>query len=313
MKLLIKKIIFFVIPILILAYPLDFIMSCFLKKSMKAPFEKQVWNYIYENKEVPEIAIYGSSKAWVQISPKILEDSLKKSVYNYGFDGQTFWLEYLRHLEIEKNNKTSKYIILLLDVGSFWSNNRLYNHMEFLPYMLHNQNMKTYLLPFKYYKASDFDIPLKRYASNGMELVYWFWKDSNTRVKGYAPNDVSWQYHLENAKKINKKITIPIYKKDLALFEQFIIETKKNNKQLILVSTPDYIEGQVYMENCRENIALYEKIAKKYGIPYLNYYQDSLMYNQSLYYNATHLNKNGAEYLSKKIAHDLKKNFESQY
>lgn len=307
MKLLIKKIVFFVLPILILAYPLDYIMSSFLKKSLKSPFEKQVWNYIYKNKEVPKIAIYGSSKAWVQISPAILEDSLNKSVYNYGFDGQTFWLEYLRHLEIEKQNKTSKYIILLLEVGTFSRSKNLYKHEDFLPYMLHNQNMKTYLLPYKYYEASDFDIPLKRYTSQGMEFIYWFWKDSNSRVKGYAPNDKSWNNDLENAKKINNKITIPIDKKDLALFEQFVTEAKKNNKQLILLTTPDYIEGQEYIENCKENITLYEKLAKKHGIPYLNYYQDSMMYNQSLYYNASHLNKKGAEIFSKKIAHDLKK------
>jgi hypothetical protein len=87
MKPFIKKVLYFLIPILALAYPLDWALSCILKKTIKGPYEHQVWNYIYESKEVPDIAIYGSSKAWVQVSPEILEKTLKKSVYNYGFDG----------------------------------------------------------------------------------------------------------------------------------------------------------------------------------------------------------------------------------
>jgi hypothetical protein len=309
MKPFIKKVLYFLIPILALAYPLDSALSCILKKTIKGPYEHQVWNYIYESKEVPDIAIYGSSKAWVQVSPEMLEKTLKKSVYNYGYDGQTFLLEYMRHLEICKHKKKSKNIILLLDIGSLTPNKGLYNHVQYLPYMLHNKNMEKYVLPFDYYDVLDFQIPLKRYASQGMVFIYWFWKDSNVRIKGYAPNDKRWNDDLKNAKKHQNSMTTVIDSSYLALLEQFIIESKSNKTHLIFLTTPDYIEGQEFMINCKEIIALYQNLSKKHQIPYLNYYNDSMIYDQSLYYNASHLNKKGAEILSKKLASDLKKYF----
>lgn len=309
----IKKVLFFLIPILALAYPLDWALSYILKKTIKGPYEHQVWNYIYESKEVPDIAIYGSSKAWVQVSPVILEKTLKKSVYNYGYDGQTFLLEYMRHLEICKHKKKSKNIILLLDIGSLSPNKGLYNHVQYLPYMLHNKNMETYLTPFNYFDRLDFQIPLKRYASQGMEFIYWFRKDPNPRNKGYSPNDKGWNDDLKNAKKQQNSITTVIDSSYLALLGQFIIESKSNKTHLILLTTPDYIEGQEFMTNCKEIIDLYQYLSKKHQIPYLNYYNDSMIYDRNLFYNATHLNKKGSERLSEKIANDLKKNFESHY
>lgn len=289
------------------SYPLDILISNFLKKSLKSPFEKQVWNYIYDNKEIPEIAIYGSSKAWVQISPTILKDTLQKKVYNYGFDGQNFELEYLRHLEIKKNKKLSKNIILILDIGSFQVKKQLYNHKDFLPFLLFNENMKKFLEPYNYFDSYDYEIPLKRYTSQGMEFVYLFEKDNNPRKNGYASRNETWNNDFIIAKKTNKNLFININKKQFSLFEKFIIETKKNNLNLILITTPNYIEGQKFMINSANIILEYSKTANKYKIPYLNYYNDSIIYKRNLFYNATHLNKNGAEILSKKIAHDLKK------
>lgn len=304
MNLFVKKFGLFLLPIVLLAYPLDYLISYIQKKMPKAPYEKEVWNYIYENKEIPEIAIYGSSKAWVQISPAIIEDSLKRSVYNYGFDGQTFWLEYLRHLEIEKQKKSSKYILLLLDMGSLWPNESLYNHTEFLPYMLNNENMKKYLLPFRYYDALDFEIPLKRYTFQNIDCDFDISKNVNPRIKGFAANDKTWNDDFENATSNYKKIKIPINKDHLELLTQFI---KENNKKVILVTTPDFIAGQHFVINYKEIIMLYQKIAETYDVPYLNYCNDSMIYDKNLYYNATHLNKKGSEMISKKIAHDLKK------
>ena len=92
-----------IIPIglvaLISAYPLHRFISYLLRKSNEFPSEFEVMNDIYEGKAAAEIAIYGSSRAWVHIDPQVIEDTLGMSSYNFGNDGHNFPMQYLRHKE----------------------------------------------------------------------------------------------------------------------------------------------------------------------------------------------------------------------
>lgn len=65
MKRVIKKIFLFYLPIILLSYPLDKSISNYLKQSNKCYGEYEVWNDIYSGKINADIAIYGSSRAWV--------------------------------------------------------------------------------------------------------------------------------------------------------------------------------------------------------------------------------------------------------
>ncbi|MBE2208298.1 MAG: hypothetical protein IAE84_11975, partial [Saprospiraceae bacterium] len=80
----------------------------YLKQTKKAPGEFEVWNDIYNSNVNCDIAIYGSSRAWVHIDPKILSHILQLNVYNFGIDGHNFWLQYLRHIEFLKYNPKPK-------------------------------------------------------------------------------------------------------------------------------------------------------------------------------------------------------------
>ncbi len=66
------KMIYFALPIIILIYPLDYGMSFIYKQSNDYPGEYEVWNDIYNSNASCDIAIYGSSRAWVHIDPKSL-------------------------------------------------------------------------------------------------------------------------------------------------------------------------------------------------------------------------------------------------
>lgn len=63
---------------LIVAYPADLILSYGLNRSHGHPAEFEVWRDIYNGSIDTEIEIIGSSRAWVNINPLILEDSSQK-------------------------------------------------------------------------------------------------------------------------------------------------------------------------------------------------------------------------------------------
>ena len=90
------------------------------------------------------------------------------------------------------------------------------------------------------------------------------------------------------------------------LFENFIKECKQNQIELIFVYTPEYIEGQKLFSNRTELMDFYKSISNHYSIPFYDYSADSLCYQKKYFYNASHLNQQGAEIFSRKLASDLK-------
>lgn len=303
---------YFLLPAVIIAYPLDSIISHFLSQSNTPPGEYEVWNDIYNTEANCDVAIYGSSRAWVHINPKILSDSLGVKVYNFGIDGHNFWLQYLRHLELLKYNEKPKTIILSVDVGSLQKRKDLYQLYQFLPYMLWNSNIKEYTNSYIGYNKFDYYVPLIRYfgKTNSLKLILKniLNGQSNKRYRqnGFLGMDREWNADLDKAKKKRKSYKIDTDSNSIVLFEKFIKDCKANNIELILVYTPEYIDGQNFVANRNDIIQIYRDFSEKYSIEFYDYSNDSLCLNKKYFYNASHLNSSGAEIFSKKLANDLK-------
>jgi hypothetical protein len=171
MKKFILKTLCFFLPAIILAYPLDFVMSYYLSQSKSYPGEYEVWNDIYNANANCDIAIYGSSRAWVHIDPEILSDSLVNKAYNFGMDGHNFWMQYLRYLEHVKYNKKPSTIILSVDMFSLQKRNDLFQLDQFLPYMLWNSNIQEYTSSYIGYNKFDYYLPLIRYSGKYKALT----------------------------------------------------------------------------------------------------------------------------------------------
>lgn len=311
MKKFIKTLLLFFVPILILAYPIDLFISNNLKKSNSLFGEYEVWNDVYNGNIKSELLIYGSSRAWVNISPKILEDSLQIKVYNLGMDGHNFWLQYLRHLEYLKHNNTPKYIILAVDFNSLQKRDNLYLYEQFLPYMLWNKNIKEFTRSYEGFNYFDYNIPLIRYTGNSYIVKNAFSLGVNNnnitpyRTKGYKGVKKTWSQDLKNAKSKMNNYKIKIDNESVSLFDRFLQECKNNKIKVSIVYTPEHIEGQKFIENKEKATNLFKKFAKKYNLVYLDYSKDSLCFYKDNFYNATHLNKKGSELFTKLLAKDL--------
>ena len=74
---------------------------------------------------------------------------------------------------------------------------------------------------------------------------------------------------------------------------------------MVFVYAPVYFGAREKMVNEVEMFAMYDSIAKKFDIPILDYNDISLCYDTAYFYNATHLNRVGAELFTTKLAHDI--------
>lgn len=311
MKELIRKILVFSMPILLLTYPLDVFISKNLKKSNSFYGEYEVWNDIYNSNINANILVYGSSRAWVDINPQIIEDTFNLNVYNLGLDGHNFWLQYLRHLEFIKYNPSPKHIILAVDFNSLQKRDDLYLYEQFLPYMLWNSNIRNYTHSYKAFNYFDYQLPLLRYVGKSSILKKAF-KNARSnsiispyRNKGYRGIKKTWTNDFELAKTKMSNYKIKIDTASVNLFDKFLLECKNNKIEVSLVYTPEHIVGQRFVTNRDQVITLFKKFAKKYNLQFLDYSKDPMCLDTSFFYNATHLNKTGSELFTKKLVQDL--------
>lgn len=310
MRKFIIKITIFSLPIFIVMNIADNYISATLKNNHKYSGEIEVWNDIYEGEINSEIAIYGSSRAWVHIDPKIVEDSLNLKTYNFGINGHSFWLQYLRHKEYLKFNRAPKLIVLAVDIYSLNKRNDLFLKNQFLPFMYWNKNIFEYTSSYEGFAYTDYYVPFVRYYGSLREHSFLSSfrnkNDSNYRYKGYRGKDKKWNNDLKNAKLQMTQYEVSFDPKSVDLFDQFLLECETDNIEVVLIYTPEYIEGQNFIKNRESVIDMFNDFSKKYNLLFIDYSKGDINYKKEYFYNASHLNKTGAELFTKELVLDLK-------
>lgn len=319
MKKFLLKLFRFILPILLIAYPLDFFISYNLKKSNASNGELQVWNDIYTGEAGCDVAVYGSSRAALHINPQILEDSLHRRAYNFGFIGYSFWMEYLRHSEFFKYNAKPKQIIVSLDVFSLTNKlNVLYEADQFLPFLLANGDMQSYASKSAGYSVNGYTkfdcyLPLLRYVGKRESLLNSVENMFNPEIevykmrkRGFVPRDKDWDDEFDEKLYPRKQIRVTFEPKAVELFEKFINECKNSNIDLIFVYTPEYIERREWVTNRNDVINLYKEFAAKYNLVFLDYSDDEMSYDKKFFFDSFHLNAKGADVFTTKLAAELK-------
>lgn len=266
------------------------------------------------NRRVPKVdmAIMGSSRAWVMIDPKTLEDSLGGTVYNYGFDGFTFHLQHLIFRQLIRLNYQPKYIIQQLDIQSLDKRNALNNSEHFLG-VLHQPEVDEYVSQYKGFDYYDRFLPLLRWSGRTSTLTIIqkilsrteAEQDGYDRYHGYWSNPDEWHPDADQEFKetpYNQKWDLPTKE----LFLDYIRECQSKNIQLIFVLPPIYHELQKVAKNQKTIFNYYQKLAQENHLIFLDYTEDTLSYSKKYFYNGGHLNTRGSQIFSQKLASDLK-------
>lgn len=316
MKKFLIHIFLFLLPIVVSSYFVDCYLSNSLKKSLShAAGEITTWESLYNGKVDSDIVIYGSSRAWKHIDPAIITNKLGFTAYNLGIDGHNFWLQYLRHKVLLSKNKKPKLIIHSVDAFTLVKRNNLFNSDQFLPYMLWNNQIYQTTKSYDGFNTIDFMLPLIRYYGKLEVFKTVFrvnFRPQNNialRIKGYQGEDAKWNGDFDTAKKHFGFYQVKLDSASIQLFDDYLKECKAKKIEVMLVYTPEYIEGQYFIKNRAHIIALYVMFSEKYNIKFYDFSKDSICFKKEYFYNAMHLNKTGSTLFTNKLIDTLKNNY----
>lgn len=309
----VKKLTFLLFLVALSMYFLAFVVDSGLRKSRNEHYA--TWNDLFNSKINAELLILGSSRAEFHISPKILDSTLHLNSYNLGLSAWHFDMQYARFKLFLAHNPKPKYIIHNVDVYGFSKRNDVVNREQFLPY-IHEPILQATTRGHK----GEFDIyqqyiPLYKYKNqqalawegicNFVNLTALY--DSTTKYKGYRGNDYTWNKDFELFKKRYPKGAKYSFNKEiLKQFDEYLAFCEQQNIKVILLYAPEYYEVQPLYKNKNQMMEICENAAKRFHCYFLDYSKDTLCYQKKYFYNSQHLNKNGAEIFSKKLAVDVK-------
>lgn len=178
--------------------------------------------------------------------------------------------------------------------------------------MLVNKDIINYTSSYRGFTEFDYYLPLVRYVGNknsvlqSIENSILFPKTIPKRKNGYQGLEQNWNNDFKSAKKKISSFKAEVDPEVFTLFNDFLIECKEKNIKVILVHTPEHIEGQNFVQNRKEVITLFKNLSDKHEIPFLDYSNNIICTKKEYFYNASHLNKRGAELFTNMLIKDLK-------
>jgi hypothetical protein len=312
MKLFLQRIIIFLSVFLGLLLILEVFITQGLKKTGYNEYKD--WNLIFQSKINSNVLIQGDSRAWVQISPKIIDSVLHVQSYNLGIDGHNFKMQQARYQIYRKYNSKPKMIIQILGLNTLRQRKDLYNSQQFLPFIW-DKDIRNCIMEYEGFNFGDYYIPAFRYLKSNLteqvEIGFYEFLNlkhyENTRYKGFRSRTLAWDSTFAEFKKANPKgVKFEVSQSVTNLLDKFVAQCVENKIDIVLVYAPEYIESQSIILNRSQIIQTFASISKKYNVLYMDYSSDSICFYKKYFYNSQHLNSLGADLFSKKLATDLK-------
>lgn len=297
----------FLAPCILLSYPLDLLISSKLAQAHGYPGEIEVWKAIEDEAIDADVAIYGSSRAWVHVDPELIGQRTGLKAYNLGIDGYNFHLQFLRHLKYKQSDRRPSLIILSVDVFTWDQRADLYELRQFLPFMLFDRQIQAYTSEYEGFHWAEHWIPLVRYLGRNDQWVEQVKARPGApfRNKGYRAMERTWNADLAKARREMGSYTAVVRDDVVDLFVSFLRECARDGIEVVLVYTPEHVEGQQFVTNRAGIIAAYEAIAAQQDLLFLDYSGDPMCLDKDLFYNASHLNAKGSRLFTAKLVRDL--------
>lgn len=253
------------------------------------------WNGIYNDTTYYDLVINGSSRAWVQYDPHILDSILHLNTYNFGIDGSAINRQIIKYHKYCELHGQPKYLLQNIDIFTM-ARTFGYEREQFFPYFFYDKDLLLKADKYEHFTLLEKYIPYYRYI--GIDLYDW---DAGL-YKGYCGQDKAWDGSM-----FSQMDTVQVSSDSsmLRLFDDFLTEQAHLGTRVILVYSPIY-HGVI--DKCPDTgkmYTMYDSLAIKHHLSILNYIEMPLCYDTAYFYNATHLNRQGAEIFTTRLAQDL--------
>lgn len=287
------------------AFGLDILITNNLKHSDARMFN--TYNAIYSDTLQCNAVVMGSSRGQVQYDVRILDSIAGLNSYNISVDGRCIDAEVVIYNAYRHHAPRPKVIIQNIDWGTLQMSNG-YEREQYLPY-LDKDDLFDQTCENEGFSWADRWLPLVRYAGyrniifEGLGLPAKVARPENI-YKGYIAVDAPWD---GSAFQNIDTLGFEYNPQAVTIFEKYLAQCQKEGIHVVMVYAPFYIGATRKMGHGVDSMfAIYQSFADRYGCDILNYTHDSISYDTLNFYNASHLNRRGAEQFSIKLAHDLK-------
>lgn len=287
------------------AFGLDILITNNLKHSDARMFN--TYNAIYSDTLQCNAVVMGSSRGQVQYDVRILDSIAGLNSYNISVDGRCIDAEVVIYNAYRHHAPRPKVIIQNIDWGTLQMSNG-YEREQYLPY-LDKDDLFEQTCENEGFSWADRWLPLVRYAGyrniifEGLGLPAKVARPENI-YKGYIAVDAPWD---GSAFQNIDTLGFEYNPQAVTIFEKYLAQCQKEGIHVVMVYAPFYIGATHKMGSAVDSMfALYQNFADRYGCDILNYIYDSISYDTLNFYNASHMNRRGAEQFSIKLANDLK-------
>lgn len=304
-KFLLHTLLFFAL-LWVLAFTADCIITSKLRKERTSPFA--VWNDIYDHKIESDVLVMGSSRAYVQFNPAVIDTILGVNSYNLGMDGRRADSQILQYkIYRQQHNKKPKLIIYEVSHGTMNRSNG-YEREQFLPY-LHDKNLWRATKSTEGFTLADRLLPCWRYLGYQKLLKQLFIEKKQLKDYSDPLHKGFHGFHKHWSGKALSNVHSVSYDKNPAIIQQykdFVKDCKQSGIQVVMVISPFYIGGTRKMQDAGGMQRMFQKIAAECNVPLLDYTYDELSFDTAYFYNTMHLNDIGADIFSRKVANDIR-------
>jgi len=271
------------------------------------------WNDVLQGKINADLLVMGTSRAWKDVSPRILDSSLGINSYNIGMDGAAFELQYERLQLYLQHNRKPKYILQEAGLPTFSVSEESQYFEQYIPYLGDPVIWKMARKHVPSLGPAERYFPLYKY-NNQLPLIkegirsYFGHGAAATKYKGYEGVESVWDSSFFVFKQLHPEgVTGVVDTPTLVLFKSYLRYCQANDIKVILFYSPTYYEYYGCLRNFKTIDKMIADCAAENGMLYLDYSSDTMNHNKAYFYNSQHLNRQGAELFNRKMAGDLKK------
>ena len=251
--------------------------------------------------------VMGSSRGQVQYNVRIIDSIAGLDCYNISVDGRCIDAEVTMYNFYRRHCPRPQLIIQNIDWGNLLMSNG-YEREQYLPYLCSDNTLYKEIADREGFSWADRWLPLVRYAGYHniirKGLDFRTVRPYDSHYKGYIAHDASWDDMI--FAQIDT-IGFSVNPGAVEIFDRYLHQCREEGIEVVLVFAPFYIGATEKMGSAIDSMfAFYQQFSDCYNYPILNYTYDSISYDTLNFYNASHLNRRGAELFSNKLAHDLK-------
>lgn len=253
-----------------------------------------------------DIVIFGSSHANRHYVPGVFEETLGKSCYNAGVQGQgILFHDALQKIILQRTEPE----LVVLNIDDIWlyENKGNYDRLsDFYPYYWDYRDILKPVLDLNT-KLTDVKMMFKAYQYNSTlvhALRYMLAPqkdfDGYLPLKGVIKGPAPKEDHADD----DPYQPPPLDPNFIAAYKSFIATSKAHKTKLLLVLSPWHEKNDL---SGNPSMALLREIAKSEDVPLLDLYNDPrFVDHDELFNDRSHLNDEGARRFSKIVAEYIK-------